>query len=174
MKCEVCGAAIPEGKAECPNCGYPVIVSLGNNPLAEDQKKAAAEKYRQQICRDIEVGFYAYRHTVIKSKDGSEKLSPAGKPDEVSLGHCGALKDGQTIWYPEAFLRPKRDELKCSIYIRRDSEEEISRELRFGVSSCSSYLHIGVKKISTDVIRIVLKDNGSYQEESGDISVLRV
>ena len=173
MICEVCRTQIPEGKAECPNCGYPVIVSLGDSPQAEEQKRAAAEQYRARLCQDIEVGFVAYSHKVTKQADGSEKLE-LDQADRVRLGICGQMQTGQTVWCQEGFVRPLASYMDCRIYIRRPNHSEGTRELKFPIRPGEGDLYIGVKKVSTGAVRICLTDKKDYREETADIALLNI
>lgn len=170
MKCDVCYTEFPDGKAECPNCGCPVVVSLGSNPQEEEHRKELAEQYRQQICRDIEVGFVAYSHKVVTQEDGSEKLE-FDHDDLVPLGTCGSLLEGQTSWYPEGFVRPRSVNLDGTIYVRRGSLPARTQDKRLTVPCGEKDLFIGLKKVSTAVVKICLKD-GENQTESDEIFVL--
>ena len=161
MKCDVCGAVIMEGSAECGRCGYPVIIGLGDSPVEMKKREELAEQYRAGICRDIEVGFFAYTHKIVKDANGDEKLA-LDRSDKVFLCTCGALAEGQIMWHPEGFVRPKSGKLDCRIYIRRKDRTEGTRSLSIPLRPGSGDIRIGVRKLATAVIQICIGGEHEY------------
>ena len=165
MICDACGAQIPDGAAECGTCGCPVIVGLDDSPEAREQRRVFVEKYREYLDNSIEVGFYAYSHTIKEQEDGSEKLV-LSKTEKIVLANCGKLKIGETVWWPEGFLRPKSKKITFDVFYRGKNRPEVKRSLEFPMRPDFGDIYIGVKKFGIGKIQICLTDYKDYDEES--------
>ncbi len=162
MKCFVCGRNVEEGSAFCPGCGYPIIVPIGGmTPEAEAQMKNSAEEYRSRICREIEIGFYAYSHRIEKDARGNEVIRPARR-DEIPLGICGDLRNNEIKWYPEQFVRPKSGNLEYWIYVKRGSETIGPERKSIRLNSGSGDIQIGLLSESMGRIRFCVGTQADY------------
>lgn len=169
MKCDCCGHEISTGSASCGNCGFQVIVALGESEEIKRKRKLAAEKYREMVCKDIEIGFYAYSHSVKQKSDGEEVLE-CDREDAVAFGTCGNLKMGTIIWYPEEFLRPGTEKLSCSIYIKRNGESAEVKAMQLQLPAGTGDIQIGAVQTSTGVFQICLGSGTSHtRSEAVDV-----
>ena len=169
MKCLVCGHEVSEGSASCNNCGFQVIVALGESEEIKRKQGIAAAQYREMICRDIEVGFYAYSHSIRQKSTGEEVLERDSEAT-VSFGKCGNISMSQIIWYPEGFLRPLTDNLSCQIYIRRPGLTPRLRNLAIPIPAGTGDIQIGIIQISSGIFQICIGSSTSYnRSESIDV-----
>ncbi|MBR0398497.1 MAG: hypothetical protein IJI10_09545 [Eubacterium sp.] len=172
MKCEVCGAELTHGSSACGFCGYPVLVEIGNTPESRQKKEEAAAAYRAQICKDIEVGFYAYTHKIVEDADGNEKLK-RDRTDKVKIALCGDVSVGGIVWCQEGFLRPQTDVMDCRIYIKRGSQIRGPKLLNVPVPDGTGDIRIGMEKVSDCLIRICIGEEKTQSYTSSEpINVL--
>ncbi len=172
MKCDVCGAELTPGSSACGFCGYPVLVQIGNTPESQQKREAAAAAYRAQICREIEVGFYAYTHKIEEDADGNEKLK-RDRTDKVKIAACGDVPSGEIVWCQEGFLRPHTDIMDCRIYIKRGSKTRGPKLLKLPVPEGKGDIRIGMEKVSDCLIRICIGEKGTQSYTNSEtINVL--
>ena len=171
MRCEVCGAEIAEGSGSCPVCGFPVIYQLGGDAAAAENLKKAADDYRAQLFKDIEIGFVAYSHKVVTDERGMDSLR-MDHDDRLSLGKFDKLDEGEERWYPEGFLRPLSPALECSVFVRRGSAGERVSRLVIPLPEGSGDIHIGVTRAGKGTVRFLIGNADRYSE-SEEIPVLQ-
>ncbi len=171
MRCFVCNNEVEEGSAACGKCGFPMIVPLGASEEVIAQIRGKAQMYRESICRDIEIGFCAYTHRIVKDSTGAEKLECA-HADNVPIGTCGSIPAGRVLWYPEKFVRPHSWDLDCSYYIKKGSSPASLKPLRIRLQQGSGDIQIGICQVGTGVIRFCVGSETEGYGQSGDIDVL--
>ena len=161
MRCEVCGAELAEGMGSCPVCGFPVIYQIGGDAAAAESMKKAAEDYRAQLFKDLEVGFVAYSHKVVTGGDGKDTLR-VDHEDRISLGAFSKFDEGEVHWYPEGFLRPLTPALECSVFVRRGSESERVKKVSVPLPEGAGDIHIGMTRGGVGSFRVCIGNAQKY------------
>lgn len=88
MECNCCHAAVAEGVAKCPSCGFPVLAAGDGSPEYNRILTEFRSKRLSQII--IEMQVYSYEVS-------SSGVSEAGSAWHT-VGLASALKAGEVVW----------------------------------------------------------------------------
>ncbi len=97
MKCLVCGRAIAEGESKCGFCGFPVILTAGED---EALKKALDEQvlsWREKLLNGISIGTQIFGYEVVNEEYRLKETKT------LNLASLPELQIGVPKWSGEIF-----------------------------------------------------------------------
>ncbi len=154
-QCGACGAGLDRNDFRCPICGFPVLIPLGDAAAAEQNRKEAGAAFCAEILARTEIGFLAFRHTVVRDSDGNERIRVQSE-DELPFGLFAALPEETILWFPETFLRPGGRSLSCTVYIKDAHFGKRKIPLSLEVPDGAGDLRFGAERGERDGIRFCL------------------
>lgn len=103
MKCLSCGLEFDENiHGECPTCHLEVV----SIPVSDDNAAFNRQLEKEKAFADLYRNEYILKSVTVGVVVGSEAVDSEMK---IILFDAAKFEIGKTIWYPEAFLYPKRE-----------------------------------------------------------------
>lgn len=164
MKCKVCDAALEEGRARCPVCGFPVMMMVEGNPQEEQKIMELAESYRKKKLVNANVTLIVYTNEIVENQVNIKKQ------EGIILASGEALGGNGIIWYPEHFARLEGDPV-LQLSVTNSRGETIARSMELANPQILDFWQVGVLPEAGLKCRIVL-GNGNKYTSTEEISLL--
>lgn len=158
MKCSACGSQrIEATMSRCPECGFPLVHTIGTGEDPEGRMEKLAGEYREKKLSGIRLSVTSYRY-----KRKGEHLEP-GKTEEVFLtDRIGELSPGEILWKDEKFARIDGGEpLKITLLIDREGERR-QAELPMTAPAAKGFWQVGLMMETGFAVRVVVGNAASH------------
>ena len=164
MKCIVCGQEV-SGRSKCPNCGFPVYYTPGQETEKIKKKvEALAQKYRQKRLDQLFISLYTCSYQM------EENQLRVKEEEWIPLLSGQELKPGTEKWIDRLFARQRLDQPVClKIKLKWFGEEKVENvEVKPPV--IFDFWRVGVKRNDEAHIQILLGRKDCF-ESSDEIPI---
>lgn len=146
MKCLSCGTEIDSGKhSVCPVCGLDIVSFIADTDaeLVEliNNERNYAKTYFDRIVNKMQIRISVYNYSAKELSD-LENGNMVEKEDAL-IFDIGELEIGKVQWFPEAFVRIKKD-FNLKVMITDRNEVTVTSVLMKDPQCDGDYQQIGV------------------------------
>lgn len=158
MKCCACGSQrIGADMSRCPECGFPLVHTVGTGEDSDGRMEKLAGEYRQKKLGPISLSLQSYRY-----KREGEQLKP-GEMEEVFLtDRVCDLSPGEILWKGEKFAHIDGGEpLNVTLLIDREGERR-REALPMTAPAAEGFWQVGIMMETGFAVRVVVGNAASH------------
>lgn len=164
MKCKVCGYVLEEGRARCPECGFPVMMMVEGSQQEEQKIAELASGYRRQKLVKASVSLNVYTNEM------TDDQVMVKNQECIVLAAGESLGGDAIIWYPEKFARLEGEPvLRLSVVNSKGETKALSLEI--ANPKIEDFWQVGVLPEAGMKCRVVLGKMDQYTSTE-EISLL--